>query len=91
MGRINDKQSVILDFADSVGNVNYSPINIFRDKKSSSGLSTGGIIAIVIPCIAVLLAIAGLTFIMGRRSKPPMQNIGDGSNMDYNSSVGIKN
>lgn len=91
MGRINDKQSVILDFADSEGNVNYSPINVFRGKKSSSGLSTGGIIAIVIPCIAVLLAIAGLTFIMGRRSKPPMQTIEDGSNMDYNSSVGIKN
>ena len=91
MGRINDKQSVILDFADSKGNVSYSPINVFRGKKSSSGLSTGGIIAIVIPCIAVLLAIAGLTFIMGRRSKPPMQTIEDGNNMDYNSSVGIKN
>ena len=87
IGKINDQQTVILDFADGLGDTDPTTYN----KKSSSGLSTGGIVAIVIPCIAVLLAAAGLAFIMGNRNtKPPMQNI-ENNTIGVNSSAIINN
>ena len=90
MGRINDNKSLILEFADGHGNPNFNSTEIVRRKSSSSGLSTGGIVAIVIPCIAVLLAVAGLAFILGNRTKPPMENI-ENKTIGINSSAAINN
>ena len=90
MGRINDDKSLILEFADGQGNPNFNSTEIVRRKSSSSGLSTGGIVAIVIPCIAVLLAVAGLAFILGNRTKPPMENI-ENKTIGINSSAAINN
>ena len=91
MGRINDEKSLILEFADGQGNPNFNSTDSYtRRKSSSSGLSTGGIVAIVIPCIAVLLAVAGLAFIMGNRTKPPMQNI-ENTTLGINSSATMNN
>lgn len=90
MGRINDDKSFILEFADVYANPNFNSTEIIRRKSSSSGLSTGGIVAIVIPCIAVLLAVAGLAFILGNRTKPPMQNI-ENTTIGINSSATINN
>ena len=90
MGRINDNKSLILEFADGQGNPNFNSTEIVRRKSSSSGLSTGGIVAIVIPCIAVLLAVAGLAFILGNRTKPPMENI-ENKTIGINSSAAINN
>ena len=42
---------------------------INQNKKSSSGLSTGGIIAITIPCALALLGVAGFT-LMGSNPRP---------------------
>ena len=76
IGRINNEKSFILDFADGKGNPNYNFTETeIKKRSSSSGLSTGAIVAIVIPCIAVLLAASALAFILGNRTKPPMQNI----------------
>ena len=90
IGRINDNKSLILEFADGQGNPNFNSTEIVRRKSSSSGLSTGGIVAIVIPCIAVLLAVAGLAFILGNRTKPPMENI-ENKTIGINSSAAINN
>ena len=90
MGRINDDKSLILEFANGQGNPNFNSTEIVRRKSSSSGLSTGGIVAIVIPCIAVLLAVAGLAFILGNRTKPPMENI-ENKTIGINSSAAINN
>jgi hypothetical protein len=90
MGRINDNKSLILEFANGQGNPNFNSTEIVRRKSSSSGLSTGGIVAIVIPCIAVLLAVAGLAFILGNRTKPPMENI-ENKTIGINSSAAINN
>lgn len=45
-------------------------------KKSSGGLSTGGIVGVVIPSCVVLLGAAGLAFFLSRRAipSPPMNN-----------------
>ena len=86
---INGDQIAILNFVAGNGNVAWPPSNKMI-KKSSSGLSTGGIVAIVIPCIAVLLAVAGLAFILGNKTKPPVQNI-ENTTIGINSSSEIKN
>ena len=44
------------------GNSNNSTNSTITYKKSSSGLSTGGIIGVTIPCCAVLAAITGVAF-----------------------------
>ena len=41
-------------------------------KKKSSGLSTGGMVAIIIPSVVVLLGVAGLAFFLSRRAVPPI-------------------
>ena len=40
-------------------------------KKKSGGLSTGGIIAIVIPAVLILLGVGALAFFLSRRAVPP--------------------
>ena len=57
---------------DIIGNKTINSANINR-KKSSGGLSTGGIIAIIIPCIIVLIAIVALAMFLGKRN-PASQN-----------------
>ena len=55
--------------------------NDYISNKKSSGLSTGGIIAIVIPCIILLLLIAGLAYFFIRRApNPPLKELANTSN-----------
>jgi hypothetical protein len=85
IGRYNDTSNIILSFGDTNTKLNFTqPINdVFMRKKSSGGLSTGAIIGIIIPCLAVLLAVAGVAFIIGNKQPvPPVQNLG-------NSTIGI--
>ena len=44
--------------------------NYFRKKNSGRGLSTGGIIAIIISCVVVLIAITALFFICKAKNPP---------------------
>lgn len=70
----------ILDFADNQKNANGTILPPKVDyKKKSGGLSTGGIIAIVIPAVLVLLGIGALAFFLSRRAvpSPPIKNIGN--------------
>lgn len=49
-----------------------------EDKKSSKGLSTGGIVAIIIPSIIVLLGVVGLVYFLSRSVvPPPVKNAGN--------------
>ena len=57
-----------------------------RNKKSS-GMSTGGIIAITIPCIILLLGIVGITFFLqNKNTNPPLKDM---INKNNNNTVGI--
>ena len=77
IGNITTKEELfILDFAEDQ-NSTILPDKV-DFKKGSGGLSTGGIIAIVIPAVAVLLGVGALAFFLSRRavpSPPPMKNI----------------
>ena len=77
IGNITTKEEIfILDFAEDQ-NSTILPDKV-DFKKGSGGLSTGGIIAIVIPAVAVLLGVGALAFFLSRRavpSPPPMKNI----------------
>ena len=67
-----DNLMAILDFAENSKNANGTILPPKVDyKKQSGGLSTGGIIAIVIPSVAVLLGIGALAFFLSRRAVPP--------------------
>ena len=75
VGRINDKQSILLNFADGKNSeVDYTPIGIYGNKikKGKLGLSAGGILAIAIPCVVLLFAFSGLAFILGNRRLSPL-------------------
>ena len=70
----------ILEFADNQKNANGTILPPKVDyKKKSGGLSTGGIIAIVIPAVLVLLGVGALAFFLSRRAvpSPPIKNIGN--------------
>ena len=76
----NEKTMAILDFADNQKNANGTILPPKVDyKKKSGGLSTGGIIAIVIPAVLVLLCVGALAFFLSRRAvpSPPIKNIGN--------------
>ena len=59
-----------------------------KNKKSSGGLSAGGIVAIIIPCVIVLLVAAGLAFFLGRKPPvPPNENLGNTIGVTSSSNV----
>ena len=70
----------ILDFAENSKNANGTilPPKV-EYKKKSGGLSTGGICAIVIPSVLVLLGVGALVFFLSRRAvpSPPIKAIGN--------------
>jgi hypothetical protein len=93
LGKMKGGNNVYLTFQSSNSTENYleykAPINNLYRKKSS-GLSTGGIIAIIIPCTLVLLAVAAVAFMMGRKKQEPLtQNITNTAGI--NSSANIVN
>ena len=77
----NEKLMAILDFSENSKNANGTILPPKVDyKKNSGGLSTGGIVAIVIPTVIVLLGVGALVFYLSRRavpSPPPIKNIGN--------------
>jgi len=70
----------IIDFAENSKNSNGTilPPKV-EYKKKSGGLSTGGICAIVIPAVLVLLGVGALVFFLSRRAvpSPPIKTIGN--------------
>ena len=79
-GEHKEKFMAILDFAENSKNANGTILPPKVDyKKKSGGLSTGGIIAIVIPAVLVLLGVGALAFFLSRRAvpSPPIKNIGN--------------
>lgn len=62
--------TLILDFIDGGKNATISEIKT-EQKKSKGGLSTGGIVAIIIPSCIVLLGVVGLVYYLSRSTMPP--------------------
>ena len=82
LGKAKGGKNVYLSFdnpnrtENSPDYLNYDAHTNSHYRKKSSGLSTGGIIAIIIPSVLVLLAVAALTFLLGRKAPQPLaQNI----------------
>jgi hypothetical protein len=67
---ITTVQTTIPTTIDSSSNSSYIP-NYYR--KSSGGISTGGILAIILPCLAALIAAGTLAFIC--RGTPPVETV----------------
>ena len=81
-GRINDDNYIMLEFEGKDPDKVYTSPNkneVHYPIKSSGGLSTGGIIAIILPCVVALIAVAAVAFLLGRKTTvvPPVQNIGN--------------
>ena len=78
-GRINDDNYIMLNFENNNDEVNCIKSGGYFPIKSSGGLSAGGIVAIILPCVAALIAVAALAFLLGRKTvtPPPMQNVGN--------------
>ena len=114
MGVINNNganKTLLLLFKEgSNTTIDYTPSNstipsnrsfnkAYIPKKSSGGLSAGGIVAIILPCIAALLAVLGLAFYLGKsssgavaKSTIPMENINMGNNtIGISSSTNVVN
>ena len=76
----NEKKMAIISFAENSKNANGTilPPKV-EYKKKSGGLSTGGICAIVIPSVLVLLGVGALVFFLSRRAvpSPPIKTIGN--------------
>ena len=74
------KTMAVIDFAENSKNANGTilPPKV-EYKKNSGGLSTGGICAIVIPSVLVLLGVGALAFFLSRRAvpSPPIKTIGN--------------
>ena len=92
LGKIKNGQNVYLLFSSSNSTeddlVYDTPIKITYRKKWS-GLSTGGIIAIIIPLELVLLAVVALAFFVRKSPEPPSNNINNV--VEVNSSANIVN
>lgn len=70
------EQVLILDFKEGEQSVIKQEKR--EDIKSSKGLSTGGIVAIIIPSIIVLLGVVGLVYFLSRSVvPPPVKNAGN--------------
>ena len=82
---VNEKdKSILVDFDDE--NSTTIDNSYYQEKKASkTGLSTGGIIAIIIPSLIVLLGVLGLA--MALRNKSPTSPIKDMANP--NNTVGV--
>ena len=90
IGYFNNNNSTIFQVIFKNDNLNTTIDNYYYDnyrKQKSSGLSTGGIIAITIPCIILLLAILGLVFYLrSKNPNPPIQDITVNNN---NNTIGV--
>lgn len=75
-------KTIMLDF-DSLDESKIIKKQLY--KKTSGGLSTGGIIAVIIPCIIILLGVAGLVFFLLKKPAPPVPL----KNMPNNNTIGI--
>ena len=106
-GKLNDK-NVSYVFLFKEGESSNSTIDYdsnptlnkgYGAKKSSNGLSGGAIVAIILPCIAALLAVLGLAFFLGKSSSGaattaaiPMENINMANQtIGINSSTNVVN
>ena len=91
IGKIEGGKNIYLNFTNQENaELDYSATGYSwnKNKKSSGGLSAGGIVAIIIPCILVLLAAAGLAFFLGRKPPiPPNQNLGNTIGVTSSSNV----
>ena len=78
-------KTIMLDFDNYNNSWIYKSQNLF--KKTTGGLSTGGIIAIVIPCFLILLGVSILTYLVTKKSRPiPSPHM---KNMENNNTIGV--
>ena len=74
-------------------NIKYNNQNlVYNSKNNSKGLSAGGIVAIILPCIAILIAIGAVVFFLGKKDiTSSLGNKATTSIIGLNSSTDIVN
>ena len=94
LGKAKGGKNVYLSFdnpnstENSPDYLNYDTNTNSHYRKKSSGLSTGGIIAIIIPSVLVLFAVVALTFLWGRKSPQPLaQNITNATGINSSDNI----
>ena len=92
MGKTSSDKPLLIHMADANNDLvdldSSSKLNHIYPKASSNGLSTGGIIGIIIACCVALIAAAVAAFLCARKPRPPVQEI---NTLESNSSNSIKN
>lgn len=74
--------------SDNTNTPNVQPYNYINSKKSSGGKSTAGILAIIIPCIAVLIIATVVILICKNKSHHEIQNSSLGlTSSSYNQKI----
>ena len=82
LGFMPNDEYLLVDFdknENSIVNHTNDPTGHQYSSKKKNGLSTGGIIAIIIPCVLVLLGVTALAFAY-KRNTPPTQGAALGNN-----------
>ncbi len=90
LGMIDNDKNIFLLFDKEDYLYHTDEDNFFYpNKKKKSGLSGGAIVAIILPCIAVLLIIVFVAYLIGK--KPSTQNEVEDNTMGINSSTDVIN
>ena len=74
LGRLDNSNNIILSFEKNENSeVYFSKINnkFYNKLNSSNGLSGGTIVAIILPIIAILIAVAAIIYLVKKRSSIP--------------------
>ena len=94
LGKAKGGKNVYLSFdtpnstENSPDYLNYDAYTNSHYRKKRSGLSTGGIIAIIITSVLALLAVAILTFLFGRKAPQPLaQNITNATGINSSENI----
>ena len=93
LGTITNGENIYLVFNEGEdSNLVYTPYNgVHISKRNTRGLSAGGIVAIILPCLAVLIAIGAVVFFLGKKNiTSPLGNIGNNT-IGINSSTNALN
>ena len=82
LAKTNGSEKLIIQFPPDVQSKITTTSSGYYNSKKKKGLSTGGIIAIIIPCIIVLLGALAVAFMLNRNQSPEPK-------LNNNNTIGI--
>ena len=70
LAKTNESEKLIIQFPPDVQSKIGESLGGYYNSRKKKGLSTGGIIAIIIPCLIVLLGALAVAFMLNRNQSP---------------------